>query len=160
MFLPGLGNLAHRGSKSSISSHAFIWSRVTIAHTASTFLTTSILGGPVFNILTVNVGQHVCGVDYVGCLPANVIHEPRLAMIPTLELHFVFHRAFMNLYHEQKFGVRRQKETTKARFFNLVRRLVGKGKKTGDSESKGRRLRASFFHAPFDLNDFENYCLL
>ncbi len=123
VFLSGLGNLAHRVAKSSISSHAFPWSCITIAHTASAFLTTSNLGGPVLNILTVNVVQHVCGVDYVDCLPANVFHEPRLAMIPTLELHFAFHRAFMNLYHEQKFDVKRRKETTKARFFNLVRRV-------------------------------------
>ncbi len=37
-------------------------------------------------------------------------------MIPTSELHFAFHRAFMNLYHEQKFGATRQKEMTNARF--------------------------------------------
>ncbi|SJL16438.1 uncharacterized protein ARMOST_19962 [Armillaria ostoyae] len=90
-------------------------------------------------ILPVNASQHVCGVNYVDCSPANVFHKPRPAMIPTLELHFAFHRAFMNLYHEQKFGV---KQMTKAQFFNLVRRIVGKRKKTCDSESKGRGLRA------------------
>ncbi|KAK0476369.1 hypothetical protein IW261DRAFT_1595005 [Armillaria novae-zelandiae] len=96
----------------------------------------------IINILTVNAGQH-----------------PRLAMIPTLELHFAFHRASMNLYHEQKFGVKGRKEATNVRFFNFVRRFVGTGKNTGDSESKGRGLRDSFFHAPFDLNDLESFCL-
>ncbi len=38
--------------------------------------------------------------------------------------------------------------------------VVGKRKKTGDTESKGKGLRASFFYAPFDLNDFESFCLL
>ncbi len=41
-------------------------------------------------------------------------------MIPTLELHFAFHSAFMNLYHEQKFGATHQKETINARFFKRL----------------------------------------
>ncbi|KAK0215231.1 hypothetical protein EDD85DRAFT_871762 [Armillaria nabsnona] len=95
-------------------------------------------------ILSVSASQHVCGVGYANCSPARLFHRPRLAMIPTLELHFAFHRAFMNLYHEQKFGATPQKETTSTRFFE---RLVRKGKKTSDSKGRWKRSSA-FFTSP------------
>ncbi|KAK0215229.1 hypothetical protein EDD85DRAFT_798738 [Armillaria nabsnona] len=78
------------------------------------------------------------------CSPANFFDESRLALIPTLELRFAFHRAFMNLYHEQKFGAERQKETISTRFF---KRLVsGKGKMFG-LKGGWKRLSA-FFTGP------------
>ncbi|PBK67965.1 hypothetical protein ARMSODRAFT_976253 [Armillaria solidipes] len=169
--LPGIGNLAHRVAKSSIAFFGpALLSLIPPAPSRNDHLSNDASNPPAIPkmklpdrlpscprfqllcILPVNASQHVCGVGYVDCSPANVVHEPRLAMIPTLELHYTFHRAFINLYHEQKFGATRPKETTMARFF----KRVGE-----DVRLKGKMETViSFFHEPFDLNVFESVCFV